>query len=129
MEAKERILVASTALTIEKYHMIPDKNRPVPVAFSGGKDSLTAILVLRELGYDVRPVIVNRGDDPVFQPGQIADALKIRKGLEADILHLRDKSYLDGISIFAAKQIKDCLYKVDDLGPNESIHITFQNCT
>jgi len=62
------VLIATTVLTIEKYRMISDKKRPVPVAFSGGKDSLTAILVLRELGYDVRPVIVDRGDDPAFRP-------------------------------------------------------------
>jgi tRNA(Ile)-lysidine synthase TilS/MesJ len=116
-----RTIVATTALTIEKYCMIPDKSRPVPVAFSGGKDSLTTILILQELGYDVRPVIVNRGDDPAFNPDQIAEALKVRKGTEADILHLRDPKYLDGICQFAANKIKGNLFKVDHLGPNESM--------
>jgi len=115
------VLIATTALTIEKYRMIPNRSRPVPVAFSGGKDSLTAILILRELGYDVRPVIVNRGDDPAFQPGQITEALKAHKGLSADVLHLRDEVYLDSICTFAAKQIKECLHRVDHLGPNESM--------
>lgn len=115
------VLVATTALTIKKYRMIPNKNRPVPVAFSGGKDSLTAILVLQELGYDVRPVIVNRGDDSAFQPGQIADALKIRKGLDVDILNLRDQDSLPGIKNSEAEQIRICLHRVDNLGHNESM--------
>ncbi len=114
-------IVATTALTIEKYRMILDRSRPVPVAFSGGKDSLTAILVLRELGYDVRPVIANRGDDPAFQSGQIAEALKIRKGLDVDVLHLRNQDALSGIKDSEAEQIRICLHRVDNLGPNESM--------
>ncbi len=114
-------IIAATALTIDKYSMIPSKKQPVPVAFSGGKDSLTAVLVLRELGYDVRPVIVNRGDDPAFQPDQIAEALKVRKGLDADVLHLRNQSSLPGIKSVEAKQIKTYLHRVDNLGVNESM--------
>lgn len=114
-------LVATTASTIEKYRMLTDKSRPVPVAFSGGKDSLTAILVLLELGYKVLPVIVNRGDDPAFQPGQIKEALKIRKGLDADVLNLRDPFYLPGIKNPEAEQITTCLHRVDNLGVNESM--------
>lgn len=118
---EKNAIVAATALTIEKYRMIPDKARPVPVAFSGGKDSLTAILVLRELGYNVRPVIVNRGDDPAFQPGQISEALKIRKGLDADVLHLRNQDFVPGLKDSEAEQIRTCLHRVDNLGPNESM--------
>lgn len=114
-------LVATAALTIEKYRMIPDKNRPVPTAFSGGKDSLTTILVLRELGYDVRPVIVNRGDDPAFNPGQIIEALRVRKGMNADVLHLRDEKYLLGLGKSVAEQIKIYLHRIDNLGRNESM--------
>ncbi|MCX6760437.1 MAG: hypothetical protein NTW46_03805, partial [Candidatus Nealsonbacteria bacterium] len=114
-------IVAATALTIEKYRMIPNRSRPVPVAFSGGKDSLTAILVLRELGYNVRPVIVSRDDDPAFQPGQISEALKIHKGLDADVLHLRNQKFVPGLKDSEAEQIITCLHRVDNLGPNKSM--------
>lgn len=119
--SNKRDLVAKTASTIKKYRMIPDRSRPVPVAFSGGKDSLTAIIVLQELGYNIRPVIVNRGDDPAFQPGKISETLKVRKGLDVDILHLRNLGLVPGLKDSEAEQIRSCLHKVDNLGPNESM--------
>jgi len=121
MSKNKSTITLITGLTIEKYRMIGDKSLPIPIAFSGGKDSLTTILVMRELGYDVRPVIVNRGDDPAFNPYQIAEALKMRKGMEADILHLRDEKFLFDIGEFTSGQIQACLNRVDNLGFNESM--------
>jgi len=121
MSKNKSTITLITGLTIEKYRMIGDKSLPIPIAFSGGKDSLTTILVMRELGYDVRPVIVNRGDDPAFNPYQIAEVLKMRKGMEADILHLRDEKFLFDIGEFTSGQIQACLNRVDNLGFNESM--------
>lgn len=118
---KSSDLVSTVADTIAKYHMIADASSPIPVAFSGGKDSLATILILCELGYDVRPVIVDRGDDPAFNADEISKTLKRIKGLHADILKLRDKKYLGQICEFAAKRIQDNLNKVDHLGLNESM--------
>lgn len=44
---------------INKYSLFKDKN--VCVAYSGGKDSLFLCIVLKELGYEVCPVIVDIG--------------------------------------------------------------------
>jgi len=77
--------------SIRKYQML-SKNNPVPVGFSGGKDSLAAILLLKELGYDVRPVIVDRGDI-LFNSRKIAETLYQYFEMKADILNLRDTTF------------------------------------
>lgn len=104
--------------TIERYRML-SAGIPIPVAFSGGKDSATTIFILNGLGYDVRPVIIDRGDDDLFDSKKIAEAIKAR-GFGADILKLRDTAYLSEICLFAAKEIKNHLKKFDNLGENES---------
>jgi tRNA(Ile)-lysidine synthase TilS/MesJ len=64
-----------TAQTIQKYIMF-NPELPVPVGFSGGKDSAATIFILNELGYDVRPVIIERGDDKLFVSKRIAENIK-----------------------------------------------------
>jgi hypothetical protein len=46
--------------TIISYHMM-DLNEKLLLALSGGKDSIFTMLALRELGYQVVPVIVDMG--------------------------------------------------------------------
>jgi len=117
METKEKLL-DNVSYTIKKYGML-NKKFPVPVAFSGGKDSALTIFILDEPGYNVKPVIVDRGDDILFDSEKIKDILKT-KGFEANILRLRDPDYLDGICLFAAKEIEKYLNKFDNLHENES---------
>lgn len=53
--APERVAAIQdrVAGSIEKFGMF-SKDKPIPVGFSGGKDSATLIFVLRGLGYDVQ---------------------------------------------------------------------------
>jgi len=69
------LLLSKVDETIRKFDML-DITSPVPVAFSGGKDSASTIFILDELGYDVRPVIVDRCDDELFKSSNIANILK-----------------------------------------------------
>lgn len=112
------VILGKVQNTIERYKMLSAK-APVPIAFSGGKDSATSIFILNKLGYEVRPVIVDRGDDVLFDSKRIAEALKAR-GFVADILKLRDTDYLNGICLFAAEETRRHLNKLDNLGENES---------
>lgn len=105
--------------SIRKYQML-SKNNPVPVGFSGGKDSLTAILLLKELGYDVRPVIVDRGDI-LFNSRKIAENLYQHFEIEADILNLRDHYFLQTISPRSSEMIKMYLHKIDNIASDESL--------
>jgi len=106
--------------TISKFGMIPTKDKPLVVAFSGGKDSTATIFVLNSLGYEVRPVIIDRGDDPRFDGDYIARKLKETKNIDAEVINLRSPEYLDGICQFAASDIAGFLAKIDSLGENES---------
>jgi tRNA(Ile)-lysidine synthase TilS/MesJ len=111
MNKKEEIF-SKVRSTIKKYQML-SFNTPVPVAFSGGKDSVATIFILQELGYDVRPVIVDRGDDPLFDSKKIARDLK-EKSFDSKILKLRDDYYL------SFNEIRKYLNKFDNLNENES---------
>lgn len=105
--------------TIEKYRMF-EKDDIVPIAYSGGKDSATAIILLNELGYNIQPVIVDRGDDSRFNSEKIKDLLYKNTGIEADIINLKDEKFHESISSKASKKIKKYLYKFDHLLEGES---------
>jgi tRNA(Ile)-lysidine synthase TilS/MesJ len=107
------LIVNEVGRTIKQYDML-DSNYPVPVAFSGGKDSASTIFILEKLGYDVKPIIIDRGDDGLFNSSKIADNLR-KKGYSVEILNLRDPTYLDKISPDAAADIQDYLKKFDNL--------------
>lgn len=55
-------LVERVKFVIDDFSLLKE-NEKVVVGFSGGKDSLFLVLVLRELGYDVIPVVVDYGFD------------------------------------------------------------------
>ena len=114
----ENYLLDKTEETIKKYKMIT-KNDKVPVAVSGGKDSATTLFVLDKLGYEVIPVIVDRGDDPLFNSRRIKNRLE-KYGYDTEVLELRNSSYLAGISSSSAEKINEYLHKFDTLGSNES---------
>jgi tRNA(Ile)-lysidine synthase TilS/MesJ len=59
MEPIPTTILDAVNQTISKYKLFPEKE--VVVAFSGGKDSLFLCLVLRELGYTVKPVTFDVG--------------------------------------------------------------------
>jgi tRNA(Ile)-lysidine synthase TilS/MesJ len=106
--------------TVEKYRMF-SKDKPVPIGFSGGKDSTTNVIVLKEMGYDVRPIIVDRGDDPRFNSKKIASILYEKTGIEADILKLREADFHKTISPDASEVIKKYLHKIDNIGKDETL--------
>lgn len=105
--------------SIEKYKMF-SKDKPIPIGFSGGKDSTTLIIILDEMGYDVRPVIVDR-DDTLFNANRIADRLYNRTGIKAEIIRLRDPNFYNTISPEACEDIKKWLHKIDNIQENESL--------
>ena len=53
-------LLDKIAQTIERYDLLVPRERVI-VALSGGKDSLLLAIALRELGFDVTPVVVDMG--------------------------------------------------------------------
>lgn len=55
-------LLDSVRLTIAEYCLL-EPGEEIILAFSGGKDSLSLMLCLGELGYRVRPVAVDMGYD------------------------------------------------------------------
>ena len=117
---KESNLLDTVDSTINKYGMVPNKDKPLVVGFSGGKDSTATIFALSSLGYDVKPVIIDRGDDQRFNGEDIAKKLKETKGISAEVNNLRSSEYLEGICQFAARDIRRFLAKIDSLGENES---------
>jgi len=116
--ANKNQLVKYVKETIEKYDML-DKSLPVPIAFSGGKDSAAAIYLLDQLDYDVRPVIVDRGDDPLFNSSKIKNDLW-DFGYDADIINLRDPEYLESVCSLATSEIEKYLNKFDNLKEGET---------
>src|SRR6266511_2405126 len=78
-------------------------NRPGLVACSGGKDSTTLLLLLRDLGLDVVPAIVDLGYSG-FDAAAIANSLE-DSGLHAYILTPSSVRKIDGISAKRANQI------------------------
>ncbi len=113
-------LLSTVEETINKFKMIPIRDKPLVVAFSGGKDSTATIFALKSLGYDVRPVIIEMGDDPRFNGEDIARKLKNKKNIDAEVINLRSSEYQEGICQFAARDIAKYLAKIDSLGENES---------
>lgn len=113
-------LLATAEETINKFGMIPNKDKPLVVAFSGGKDSAATIFALNYLGYKIKPVIIDRGDDPRFNGKNIAKKLKENKNINAEVINLRSQKYLGSICQFAFNDINSFLTKIDSLGENES---------
>lgn len=106
--------------SIERYDMF-SINKPVPVGFSGGKDSASLIFILNELGYDVRPIIVDREGDSRFNSKKIADTLLDRTKIKANIIKLRDTSFYETISSEASEAIIKNLHRLDNIGENETL--------
>ena len=106
---------------IREYEML-NKKLPVVVAYSGGKDSLFALLMLCVMGYDVRPVVVSRGD-AAFHGQEIAQVLKRRYDLQVEILNLRDQKGLERVGVTASelRDISAYLRRVDNISRGESM--------
>lgn len=80
------------AETIARYQMLTPR-ATVEVALSGGKDSLFTMLALRELGYQVRGVIVDMG----YEAGWGARIVQLAKSLSFDdvsVLSVRDEAFM-----------------------------------
>ncbi|MDD5254364.1 MAG: hypothetical protein PHG05_04705 [Candidatus Nanoarchaeia archaeon] len=116
-EFKEK-LVSRVEKTIQKYHML-NKSSIIPVAFSGGKDSATTIFILKELGYNVVPLIIDKGDDPAFDSEKIVQSSNPFH-INPEIIHLNNKDYLNQIDPLFAPKIKINLKKLKNLKEGEA---------
>lgn len=83
-------ILGSARDSVLKYQMIPQGVNVIPVAASGGKDSVTLIFSLDQLGYRVIPITVDRGDDILFNTHSITDSLQAL-GFSPHVINLRSR--------------------------------------
>jgi tRNA(Ile)-lysidine synthase TilS/MesJ len=119
-------LLSGVAQTIEKYRLC-DSTTSIAVALSGGKDSLLLTLSLRELGYTVKPIIVDMGYE-----GGWADRLRARSDtlqLDSTIVDVRAQPAATAqlLSIGRKRQLTDNLRVVTEL--EQGAHPEITPCT
>lgn len=89
--------------TISKYKLLT-LNQEIIVAFSGGKDSLFTMLVLREMGYKIQPAIVDMGYEVGW--GERIRAIANNLGFNnAEVLSARDQAIKKTMSEQTFKKI------------------------
>lgn len=111
---KERITRATDQVKacINKFAL--DFSSPVVVGLSGGKDSSFAMLVLRDLGYDVRPVIVDMGYER-FKADPIARNAK-ELGFEPTVLSPTQDPLVQLLPRHAQRQLSENMSFLQDPG-------------
>lgn len=98
------------AKTIDEYGMLSGKN--IPVAFSGGKDSATCVILLSELDFNVKSVVVDRADDGMFDSGKITQILG-KFGYSSSVINLRDPEYLSNLPATLSRLISGFMEEID----------------
>ncbi len=88
---------------MDKFHLLQSKD--IVIGFSGGKDSTLLCIVLKELGYNVYPVMVNLGYSENDLEG-FKNSYK-NKGITFEILNINNKS--NDISLYSNEKIKDLI--------------------
>ncbi len=106
------IIKKKMAETIDKYSMLSGKN--IPVAFSGGKDSMTCIILISDLGFNVKPVVIDRADDNLFNSDKIIQNLR-EFGYSGNVINLRDPEYLSILPQTLARLISGFLKEIDHI--------------
>lgn len=106
------IIKKKMAETIDKYGMLSGKN--IPVAFSGGKDSATCIILLSDLGFNVKPVVIDRADDDMFNSDKIIRTLN-EFGYSGNVINLRDPKYLSVLPQTIYRAISRFLKEIDHI--------------
>lgn len=82
----ERTILDKVGETIARFDLL-EPYEPIPVALSGGKDSLVLTLALNELGYEAVPLAVDMGYVPGW--GESLRSRFRRLGLTVDVLDAR----------------------------------------
>jgi len=91
---------------IDKYNLLND-GETAYVGLSGGKDSVAACFILRDMDYNVIPIIIDVGDAGF-------DATKIKynidkNGFDAKIISIYDNEFINGFSENEKEDIQDKL--------------------
>ena len=107
MNSDEQFLKGYEAMiskTIKDYDLLEDGQK-VLVAVSGGKDSTTALYVLKKLGYDVEGIIIDQllGEHSKKNLNNIVEFCS-QKNIKLHIVHMRDEY---GCSVCYMKSLLD----------------------
>lgn len=111
-------ILESVKDTLVKYNMLEDGER-VLLALSGGKDSITTMLALKELGYDVLPAIVDIGyhDFDAKAIKEYADSLMGKDVTQ--ILKVRDDNFKKRLPLKIVKKIESNVKELDKIDFNK----------
>lgn len=114
LQAIEEGLLSKVASTVRRYGMF-DQDVVAAVAYSGGKDSLAALILLKKLGYQVSAVTVDMGDSLFDGSRIIQQARSI--GIEAVAINVRDASSFVQLSNEQREEANAHLAALDALTP------------
>lgn len=112
MSPLEQKLLQLTREAIEEYRLF-NIDEDVYVGLSGGKDSVATCLLLKSLGYNVTPIIVD-----VYDPGFHAQEIKHHideKGFNATIIDVHDPEFLNSLSELQRQDVQKRLEYLSDV--------------
>jgi len=117
-------IIDNVQFIIDKYSLL-DNGETAYVGLSGGKDSVVACFILRDMGYNVIPIIVDVGDAGF-------DATKIKynidkSGFDAKIISIYDNDFINVFSENEKKDIQNKLNYLLDVPDNQSACTTCYN--
>jgi len=104
-------ILAQIQWTISKYGLF-DKGSEVVLGYSGGKDSSFLLAALQQLGFKVRPVIINVW--PGFKADRVKELSKTL-GVEATIINVRSPEYQNSLPDPQRNQLGERLYTIDGI--------------
>jgi tRNA(Ile)-lysidine synthase TilS/MesJ len=85
----------------------------VLLALSGGKDSMFATLVLKELGYQITPVVIDMGYE--YGWGKRILGLAEKQGINAQLITIRDADFQNSLIQIIRKDLKAHLKTLDTI--------------
>lgn len=107
-------LLQQVEATITRYDLFRSGKR-VAVAASGGKDSTCLLLILRELGYEVDPLVVDMGYSSGW--GETVDRQLRGLGFRPLVLSADNRAQLTGLSASEWDRLQDSLGELRQLAP------------
>ncbi len=99
--------------TINRYNLL-DRDKPILVAFSGGKDSSVTALALRKLGYNVKLAVVGG----IWKNYDLDGVASIARNLEFEpkVIDLSDPLYKSRLSRSRKENLEESLDELSDIG-------------